>query len=566
MLISGPAHFLSEASQPVVLAHFDERPRMVRLSDKKLMGCFLQGFEGGQRVVARYSDGNGQHWTNPQPLMVLPRLEGHWIGLDVLVDSDKMVHFFLLQEWTDRQKLAPGGRRVSMVDTDGTAVTGSRRIDIWHSKGTGVNDDWRVPRKIWEGYTGSLNSVVQLKSGRIVLPFSYATNRTWKNRGEGFDAFTFMGDFSSTVLFSDDLGETWNLSPSELKVATPNLGTYGAIEPVVLELKDGRVWMLIRTQQGRLYGSYSRDGAEWSVPQPTEILSSDSPVGVVRFKNDSIVLVWNSCLRYPYAYGGRHVLHAAISSDEGKTWSGFREIARDPHRDEPPPAGGDHGTGYPYLVVANENRILLTTGQGKGRVLIVGFDPAWLYAATQQDDFSEGLDQWSVFGTQEVRLVPDPDGSGRQVLSVRKPKAAWPAGAVWNFPMTSSGELRLQLRLNPGFRGALIGITDHYSVPFDELDEFHNMFNLRIGDQHSKEQSIELPTNRWCSIDLYWDIALRFCKVKVNGQEFVRLPLLHQSSGVNYLRLRSIPGTMDVAGFLVESVEMVDRRDSTGLR
>ena len=142
------------------------------------------------------------------------------------------------------------------------------------------------------------------------LPFSYMTSRSWRNRGGGLDAFTYTGQFDSTLIYSDDAGDTWHLANS-LRTPAPNLGpVYGAVEPVVIQLKDGRVWMLIRTQLGRFWESFSEDGANWSRPQPTSIINSDSPAGIVRLDDGRIVLLWNGCLRFPYAYGGRHVLHA----------------------------------------------------------------------------------------------------------------------------------------------------------------------------------------------------------------------------------------------------------------
>ena len=63
--------------------------------------------------------------------------------------------------------------------------------------------------------------------------------------------YTYMGDFSSTSMYSDDNGETWHQSPDILSVQTPDLHTYGADQPMVIQLKDGRVWMLMRTQLGR---------------------------------------------------------------------------------------------------------------------------------------------------------------------------------------------------------------------------------------------------------------------------------------------------------------------------
>src|SRR5205085_11906505 len=139
------------------------------------------------------------------------------------------------------------------------------------------------------GYHGSMLSVIVLKSGRIVLPICYLTKRTWAKRGEGFDAFTWMGTFSSGILYSDD-GDTWKESAIEFKTPTPYLGADGIMQPIALELKDGRVWLLLRTQMGRLFESFSRDGSVWTKPQPTSILSSDSPASLTRMNDGRIVL------------------------------------------------------------------------------------------------------------------------------------------------------------------------------------------------------------------------------------------------------------------------------------
>jgi hypothetical protein len=101
--------------------------------------------------------------------------------------------------------------------------------------------------------------------------------------------------------------------------------------------------------------------------QVTDIVSSDSPAGIVRLVDGRVVLVWNQCLRHPYAYGGRQVLHAAVSGDDGATWRGYREVARDPFRNDPPPTSGDHGTAYPFPVATEDNVVIISTGQGEGR-------------------------------------------------------------------------------------------------------------------------------------------------------------------------------------------------------
>ena len=177
------------------------------------------------------------------------------------------------------------------------------------------------------------------------------------------------------------------------------------MEPIVLELADRRVWMLLRTQLGRFYESFSPDGAEWSAPRPSKITSSDSPAALTRLPDGRILMLWNNCQRHPYAQGSRHVLHAAVSDDEGASWRGYREILRDPLRDVPPPPGGDHGVSYPFVAVHPSGNAFysLWVQTGEGRSLQV-LDPKWLDETSASDDFSNGLTAWSTFGTH-VRQI-----------------------------------------------------------------------------------------------------------------------------------------------------------------
>src|SRR5262249_26970009 len=139
---------------------------------------------------------------------------------------------------------------------------------------------------------------------------------------------------------------------------------------------------------------------------------------------------------------------------------------------DPPPPRGDHGTTYPIPNLANNSQVVSTTGLPDPAKYNLRLDTAWLYETAQRDDFSRGLEDWSAFGIRGVDLAPHPTKPGRRVLQVRKTDAGWPSGAVWNFPSGAAGRVRLRLLAKPGFSGARIGLTDHFSVPFDELDRF----------------------------------------------------------------------------------------------
>jgi hypothetical protein len=530
----------------------DYIPFYAQLSDGRLMGISERTVEGVHQAIARYSTDDGISWSEAETLFRLPKDNGEWGISNILLDHDGELHFFYTLTYTV-------GQSKGIYDM---------RIDVWHVRSTNARKNWKAPQPLWKGYYGSMNSVIQLRSGRIVLPLSVLTPRTWGTPGAGFDAFTDVGRFSSKVGYSDDGGESWHLSPVEFKTSMPYIGADGMIEPIVIQLKDGRVWMLIRTPNGRFYESLSKDGAEWSRPQPTEIFSSDSPAALVRLKDGRIVMFWNNCLRYPYAQGGRFVIHAAISEDEGKTWRGYREVASDPRVDTPHPPEGDYGVSYIWPVVTQNQKILFNSTAwprpDAPAPALVHVDPEWLYATDRKTDFSAGLRDWFDFGTKGVEVVPSPQKPGIQVLELHKPLADWPAAAVWNFPMGRRGHLRIRTLLNSGFAGARLGLTDHFSVPFDPEDGIYNLYNLEIGPNGDLADGKRLDPGRWHELEFDWDDAQRECRVTLDGNPVTTLRLTREAaSGVSYLRLVSTAEQTDTAGLLVESVA-ADVSDSWG--
>lgn len=163
-----------------------------------------------------------------------------------------------------------------------------------------------------------------------------------------------------------------------------NGSNYGACEPVLVELKNCRLWMLVRTQKGRLYESFSADrGATRSAAQPSAFHSSNSPAEFVRLSDGGIVAIWNNCEIPPRvngqgAYGGRDVLDAAVSRDEGITWLGYREVFKDPHRHESPPRQGDRGNAYFSAIPTGDGKLLVISGQVHSRRLTSLIDPTGL--------------------------------------------------------------------------------------------------------------------------------------------------------------------------------------------
>lgn len=477
------------------------------------------------------------------------------------------------------------GGGLSLLDADGevhvilTHVRGegrvpavSRFIDLWHCRTFENRTRWGKPQRIWEGYCGAVMDFKQLSNGLLVVPFA-----AWKTPGEPVAPET--GSNYTTVVTSADGGQTWQLSPS--KLTSPchqgyNGNNYGAIEPTILELKDGRVWMLMRTQTGFLYESFSDDGIHWEEAKPSKFHSSTSPAALVRLKDDRIVVIWNNCEQPPKhdgagVYGGRDALHAAISDDEGKTWRGFREIYRDPHRNETPPRSGDRGTAYPQATPLKDGTLLVVSGQG-GRRAMIRLDPDWLLETTQSESFDNGLGSWHVwkpFGpasgywrdrTTGPTLVDHPTERGKKVLHVRKPDDKAPDCAMWNFPASRSGRLRLTIRLASGSKPAALALTDRFFNPVDHRGEEKSVILLYIGTDAEDEVDIALTADRWHRLEIEWDLRSAQFEMRVDGQELGGGILGEDAvDDISYLRVRSLADTIDPKGVLIESIEMTQR-------
>ncbi|REK17962.1 MAG: exo-alpha-sialidase [Planctomycetota bacterium] len=520
------------------------RTRPIAVSDGSLRAFRASN---GKIVSVRSEDG-GRTWSPPQLECNLP-IKSMGGGLSLL-DAAGEIHLILVHA---RGEGKPAETRF---------------IDLWHCRTTDGQRAWTKPERIWEGYCGAVMDIKQLSSGRIVVPFA-----AWKRPGEEVAPSTGLN--YTTVVYSDDGGDSWHLSPAKLTSPCQpgyNGNNYGAIEPTVLELNDGRVWMLMRTQTGFLYESFSEDGVNWTAAEPSPFHSSTSPAALDRLPDGRIVLVWNNCEMPPRhegagVYGGRDALHAALSADEGKTWHGFREVYRDPYRNDSPPPSGDRGTAYPQLAVGPDGEIVLVTGQGNRKTMIL-VDPDWLLEQDQADDFSQGLEAWHVwkpFGPatgywrdrcEGPVLVEHPTRAGALALHVRRPDQREADCASWNFAGRDAGCLDLRILPRPGSAGIDVCLNDRFFNPSDERGESEAVFRLTIPPS-GKLGETTLPADQWSTLQLQWDLTNRRCEVALNGQP---AGVIAQQSdafgGVSYLRLRSRADSPDAAGYLIDSVRV----------
>lgn len=107
------------------------------------------------------------------------------------------------------------------------------------------------------------------------------------------------------------------------------------MEPEVIELADGRVMMLLRTQLGYIGKSYSSDGGDtWSEMTSLGVQAPEAPATVRRIPSTGdLLLVWNNTYTAGAGHGGKRTpLSAAISRDEGQTWEVAGNLEENPER------------------------------------------------------------------------------------------------------------------------------------------------------------------------------------------------------------------------------------------
>ncbi len=204
---------------------------------------------------------------------------------------------------------------------------------------------WSKPVQIsLPGLTMGLDGTMfSLKDGRLLLIVysqflvrmnlwggSYGTYRGHRIKTETEGHFGEME--AVRVYYSDDHGRSW--TPNDGWIMGWRQGTEkwtdSFVEATGIELNDGRIYMLGRSLIGRMLACESADrGVTWTYAHPTELMTSDSPGRLIRLqKTDALLFVWNQISREENRRGfRRNRASSAISKDEGKSWTHFKNLA-----------------------------------------------------------------------------------------------------------------------------------------------------------------------------------------------------------------------------------------------
>jgi predicted neuraminidase len=157
------------------------------------------------------------------------------------------------------------------------------------------------------------------------------------------------------VGISTDEGKNWKLFGA---LKAPEW----ALECMITELRDGRLWLLTRTGGGFLWESFSNDkGRTWSEIRASKIANPGSRFFIRRLASGNLLLVNH------YKYKGRNNLTAHLSTDDGATWN--EGLLLDER----------NGVSYPDGVQDKDGLIWITYDrdrQGEGNILLAKFREA----------------------------------------------------------------------------------------------------------------------------------------------------------------------------------------------
>lgn len=471
-----------------------------------------------ERLVMRRGRGIPIVWSEPEVVHTMPGSAGLWTLGRALVDRNGDLHGIGMRFLKWPKDIERPGRD-------------EMRCDVYHVASRDGGATWEPPHRVDYGheYTGALLGFTQLSSGRLLLPLHF------------YDFDREAGKNVAKSCYSDDGGRTWHADSTELPVPSGGRHSHsGAVEPTAAELGDGRVWMVIRTQFRRLYESFSSDGRTWSPPQPTRFRAPNSPCSAARLADGRLMLVWNNTQGPPFGgetrqvHASRHVMNAAISDDDGATWQGYREFARQIDHDNV-----DDQVSYPIINPLSDGRVLVQfahviAGWRRVETDYVVFDPDVLTETTDADDFTHGLRGWSTNGCGGVSVAHE----GSEAMLHLQRVDERPTAAERNFPFGPKGELRFEIRRAADAIGVDLVLDEAFWRPNDRRTDGALDVSLGIA---------ELPAGIWTPVTVAWDIGRGEAIVNANGSER-RLPIRGDAPGLCYLTLYGRASGPELAG------------------
>lgn len=299
---------------------FQGIPSVTRSRGGRLWATWYTGgtSEGPQNFVLLATSGDdGETWSKPL--------------LAIDPDGPGPIRAYDPSMWTD-----PTGR-VWLFWAQG-ASWWDGRAGVWTmtcDQPDKADAKWSVPRRLFHGIM--MCRPIADSRGRWLFPASIWQRKPNSDKSLAHD----MGDLAgANVMVSTDQGKSFSVLG---QARTPaRQATFD--EHIVVERKDGSLWMLLRTRYGIGQASSTDGGKTWSDVTPSGLAHPSARFFIGRLVSGRLLLVKHGAIDEKT---GRSHLTAFLSDDDGRSW---------PHRlmlDQ------RAGVSYPDAVQDHDGRIFL---------------------------------------------------------------------------------------------------------------------------------------------------------------------------------------------------------------
>jgi predicted neuraminidase len=301
---------------------------VIPLNGEEYMVAWFGGFdEGNDDVGIWMSQGKPDNWSKPRQVAKI-RNDAHWNPV-LFKEGNGKIHLYF--------KVA---KKIPFWET-------------WEIISADNGKTWSEARELVKGNKGGRgpvrNKIIVLSNGVWLAGASNEDSQGEKH----WDVF---------VDSSADGGKTWNAG-SFIGLERSNFKGKGVIQPTLWESSPGKVHMLVRSTNGRIYRSDSDDyGKSWCALYPINLPNNNSGIDVAKLKDGTLVLVYN-----PVGENGgtRSLLFIAVSYDNGVNWTQKRILESGPDADEE----------YSYPAIIEHNgKIALTYTWKRERIAFWEFD------------------------------------------------------------------------------------------------------------------------------------------------------------------------------------------------
>lgn len=316
-------------------------PGIERAPGGRLWAAWYSGGDGegpGNCVVVATSADDGRSWSSPALVVRHPHPEARAYDPALWLDPAGRLWLF----WAQSRYFFDGRAGVWAVCTD-------------HPDSAAPA--WSAPRRLANGVM--MNKPTALTSGEWLMPAAVWIC-TPHNRPE------LAAEQFSNVYASEDQGQTW------VRRGGADVPDRRYDEHMVVELTDGRLWMLVRTIYG-IGQSFSADrGRTWTPGEPSAIPGPNSRFFIRRLRSGRLLLVNH------YRFTKRSHLTARLSEDDGRSWGdGLLMDER-------------AGVSYPDAVEAPDGRIFAIYDHNRGDRYAIGDDKEILLATFREEDVLAG--------------------------------------------------------------------------------------------------------------------------------------------------------------------------------